>query len=234
MFGIDRRSCRAMRQATVTWLAVGGLLVIAAAQTELKYADATEMPLGRVADSYAIYQQVLPSNAIEWSDARRTQWLLQDVTTAKPLSAGCNTSEMTDLPNAVTPPAERKAEWGELVADFIAHCHDRYKLNGNNLKLALPVRLLDKDAQSRYWKGVAGFMPPRNNIMQAPPTPEDFKGAAGLHSFSAVYFNRTHTLAATYYGMGCGSLCGNWTWVVLEKTSAGWRRLSWVHVITMS
>jgi hypothetical protein len=96
------------------------------------------------------------------------------------------------------------------------------------------MHLLDSDAQSRYWKGVAGFMPPKNNIMQAPPTPDEFKGAAGLHSFSAVYFNRDHTLAATYFGMGCGSLCGNWTWVVLEKTSSGWRRLPWASVVTMS
>jgi len=233
MFGRDGRSCRAMRKTVVTWLTVGGLLLMAAAQTETKYAGATEMPLDRVADSYIIYQQVLPSDEIEWSDAPRTQWLLQDVTTAQPLSAACETLGMADLPKAVTPPAERKAEWDEVVADFTAHCHDRYKLNGNNLKLALPVHLLDKDAQSRYWKGVTGFIP-KGSIMQAPPTPEEFKGAAGLHSFSAVYFNRKHTLAATYFGMGCGSLCGNWIWVALEKTSAGWRRLPWPHAVMAS
>jgi hypothetical protein len=70
--------------------------------------------------------------------------------------------------------------------------------------------------------------------MQAPPTPDDFKGAAGLHSFSAVYFNRKHTLAATFFGMGCGSLCGNWTWVVLEKTPEGWKRVPWVHSFMVS
>lgn len=234
MFGADGRFWRARRRVVAICLTVGGLLAVATAQTEPKYADATEMPLDRVADSYAIYQQVLPSDAIEWSDAPRTQWLLQDVTTAKPSSAGCETPEMTDLPNAVQPPAERKAEWDEVVADFTAHCHDRYKLDGNNLKLTLPVHLLDKDAQGRYWKGVAGFMPPKSNIMQAPATPGEFKGAEGLHSFSAVYFNRKHTLAATYFGMGCGSLCGNWVWVVLEKTPAGWRPLPWVRVRTYS
>ena len=118
MFGADRRLFRSARQTVVIWLAAGGLLLMAAAQTYLKYADATEMPLDRVADSYAIYQQVLPSNAIEWSDAPRTQWLLQDVTTAKPSSAGCETSETVDLPKAVVPPEERKAEWDEVVADF--------------------------------------------------------------------------------------------------------------------
>lgn len=216
------------------WLAATGVVFVAAAQTENKYADATEMPSDRADASYAIFALVLPSSAIEWSNAPRTQWLLQDVTTAKPLAEACDASQMTDLPKAVTPPSERKAEWDEVLADFTAHCHDRYKLDNEKLVSSLPVRLLNTDAQRGYWAGVAGFMPPANNIMQAPPTPETFKGAAGLHSFSAVYFNRKHTLAATYFGMSCGSLCGNWTWVVLEKTSAGWQRLPWTHVITMS
>ena len=124
---------------------------------------------------------------------------------------------MTDLPKAVVAPAERQAEWKEVLDDFTAHCHDRYLLDASYLRLGLPLHLLGKDAQSRYWQGVAGFMPPKNNIMLAPPTPDEFKGAAGLHSFSAVYFNRKHTLAATYFGMGCGSLCGNWTWVGTGK-----------------
>jgi hypothetical protein len=215
-------------------LVAAGLAVMAGAQTGPTYAPATEMPLELVADSYAIYQSLLPSNSIEWSEVKRTQWLLQDVTTAKPLSAACDASGMTDLPRAVAAPAERKVEWDEVLEDFAVRCHDRYQLNGANFTLAVPVRLLDREAQNRYWAGVAGFMPPKNNIMQAPPTPDDFKGAAGLHSFSAVYFNRSHTLAATYFGMGCGSLCGNWTWVVLEKTTTGWRRLPWVHVTTFS
>ena len=223
-----------VRSTAVHCIAVLGLSFTVFAQTDGKYASATEMPSDRIADSYAIYQQVLPSNAIEWSEAPRTQWLLEGVTTAKPLSVACDASEMTDLPKAVTPPPERKAEWQEVLDDFAAHCHDRYQLHAENFKLALPLRLLDKDAQTLYWKGVTGFMPPKGNIMQAPPTPDDFKGAHGLHSFSAVYFNRNHTLAATYFGMGCGSLCGNWTWVVLEKTSSGWNRLPWAHVNMMS
>jgi hypothetical protein len=93
---------------------------------------------------------------------------------------------------------------------------------------------MDEAAQRRFWQGVNGIMPPKNNIMQAPPTPNEFKGAAGLHSFSAVYFNHNHTLAATYFGMGCGSLCGNWTWVVMEKTPKGWQQLPWVTVRSFS
>jgi len=205
------------------------------AQDGLKYAGAQEMPASLVADSYTIYQQVLPGSAIEWSNAKRTQWLLQDTTTAEPLTEACSNASMTGLHHAVTPPAPRKAEWDEVLADFDARCHERYKLDAVRFHQGIPVHLLDDAAQQRYWDGVRGFMPPANNIMQAPPTPDEFKGAAGLHSFSAVYFNRAHTLAAVYFGMGCGSLCGNWTWVVLEKQGDGTsRRLPWVTVTTFS
>jgi hypothetical protein len=225
---------RTLGRRVVAGVVVAGAAMLVGAQTQVVYSDAGMMPMERLADSYAIYQALLPSNSIEWSEVKRTQWLLQDETTAKPLASACEGSEMTGLSSSVAAPAERQAAWNEVLSDYAAHCHDRYKLNAAEFKLDVPVRLLDKEAQGRYWQGVSGFMPPKNNIMQAPPTPDDFKGAAGLHSFSAVYFNRDHTLAATYFGMGCGSLCGNWTWVVLEKTPTGWRRLPWVHTFTMS
>ncbi len=209
--------------------------IMAGAQNELKYADAQKMPVALAADSYVIYQVLLPSNAIEWGNVKRTQWLLQDVTTAEPLSKDCNNKDMAGLHNAVKAPEASKAKWSEVVADYDARCHERYKLDGANLHPAVPVHLLDDAAQKRYWDGVRGFMPPANDIMRAPATPNEFKGAAGLHSFSGVYFNHAHTLAAVYFGMGCGSLCGNWTWVVLEKQSDGtWKLMPWVTVRTFS
>lgn len=66
-----------------------------------------------------------------------------------------------------------------------------------------------------------GYMPPQNNIMQVPPTPDEFKSAAGMHSFTVVYFNRSHTVAMTEIGMYCGGLCGNW--VVLARTNGQWQ-----------
>jgi hypothetical protein len=109
-----------------------GLSLMGMAQTANRYSPATEMPSDRRADSYAIYQRVLPSNAIEWSEVHRSQWLLQDDTTAKPLSEACDASGISDLPKAVMPPAERKAEWQEVLDDFAEHCHDRYRLDAAN------------------------------------------------------------------------------------------------------
>jgi hypothetical protein len=70
--------------------------------------------------------------------------------------------------------------------------------------------------------------------MQAPPTPDEFKEAAGMHSFTAVNFNDAHTLAMTEIGMYCGGLCGNWRWVVLERKDGHWQVLPWVRMSMMS
>jgi hypothetical protein len=191
------------------------------------------MPQDRIADSYAIYSQLLPGNQIEWGDVPRTQWLVEDTTTAVPPDKPCMSGEMNPH-QAITPPHERQADFAEVLADYDSHCHDRYQLDRSKLRLKLPVRLLDEDARKRYVSGVSGYMPPSNDIMRAPPTPDQFKGAAGMHSFTAVYFNRAHTLAMTEIGMYCGSLCGMSSWVILEKKNDEWQILPWVHALTIS
>ncbi|MFL6438467.1 MAG: hypothetical protein ACJ71Q_12865 [Terriglobales bacterium] len=192
------------------------------------------MPQDRIADSYAIYSQLLPRNRIEWGNAPRSQWLVEDTTTAMPLDQPCESRGMMNPHQGIKPPQERQAEFAEVLADYDAHCHDRYQLDGSKFRLRLPVRLLDEGARKRYVSGVWGHMPPSNNIMQAPPTPDEFKGAAGMHSFTAVYFNREHTLAMTEIGMDCGNLCGNWAWAVLEKKNGEWQVLPWVTASMIS
>jgi hypothetical protein len=135
---------------------------------------------------------------------------------------------------AIQAPEPRQTDFAEALADFDAHCHDRYLIDASQFHLKLPVRLLDEEARKRFVSHVAGYMPPQNNIMQAPPTPDEFRGAAGMHSFTAVYFNRAHTLAMTEIGMYCGGLCGNWRWVVLERKNGQWQTLPWVRMSTIS
>lgn len=135
---------------------------------------------------------------------------------------------------AIQAPQPRESEFAEVLADFDAHCHESYQLEASRFRVKLPVRLLDEDARQRYVRKVAGFVPPANHIMQASPTPDEFKGAAGMHSFTAVYFNHSHSLAMTEIGMYCGVLCGNWTWVVLERTNGQWHILPWVRMVTFS
>lgn len=210
------------------------LVCSAGAQDRRDLAAPVPMPADRITDSYLIYSQLLPGNEIEWGDAQRTEWLVEDVTNAEPLSSACSNDGVMNPHTSVKPPEARRAEFNEVLADFDAHCHERYQLDAGGFRLKLPLRLLDEDGRHRFTEGVVHYRPPSNDIMRAPATPDEFKGAAGLHRFTAVYFNRAHTLALTEIGMYCGSLCGNWTWVALERTPEGWRVLPWVHTFTIS
>jgi hypothetical protein len=57
---------------------------------------------------------------------------------------------------------------------------------------------------------------------------------AALHRFTEVFFNANHTLALVEEGMWCGSLCGNWTWVVLERRDGRWQMMPWVNATAVS
>jgi hypothetical protein len=192
------------------------------------------MPKDRVADSYDIYSQLLPGNEIEWGNVPRSFWLMEDTTTAVPPDSPCATGGMMNPHTAIQAPQAQQVVFDEALADFDAHCHDRYLLDSSKFHVKLPVRLLDEEARKRYVSHVMGYMPPKDHIMQAPPTPDEFKGAAGMHSFTAVYFNHAHTLAMTEIGMYCGGLCGNWRWVVLERRNGQWQTLPWAIMLMMS
>jgi hypothetical protein len=141
------------------------------------------MPQDRVADSYVINSQLLPGDEIEWGKVQRSFWLMEDTTRAEPPDSPCATGGMMNPHKAIHAPEPRQTDFGEALADFDAHCHDRYLIDASQFHAKLPVRLLDEEARKRYVSHVAGYMPPQNNIMQAPPTPDEFKGAAGMHSF---------------------------------------------------
>jgi hypothetical protein len=64
--------------------------------------------------------------------------------------------------------------------------------------------------------------------------PAAFSDGAGLHRFTEVFFNQNRTLALVEEGMWCGGLCGNWTWVALERKEGRWQMLPWVRTATFS
>lgn len=200
----------------------------------VQYSTPQRMPQDRDMDSYAIYSDLLPGHEIEWDDVPRTFWLLESTTKAEPLGTSCSTSGMMNPHQAIRAPEKDQSSLAEMLGDFDRSCHERYQLEASRFRLKLPIRLLDEEGQKRYAAHVSGYMPPSDNIMQAPPTPEEFKGAAGLHSFTAVYFNRAHTMAMTEIGMYCGGLCGNWRWVVLEHRDGRWVILPWAVMTMMS
>lgn len=190
---------------------------------ERHFAAAEPMPPDRADDSYAIYSLLLTSGPIEWRDARRKQWLLEATTQAEPLGSECHPMggyTSMDPHYAVQPPAERKSELHELLEDFDRHCHDVLQLEAGRFHLALPVRLLDRAMQETYRREQPDWRPDGH----APP---ELTNGAGLHRFTQVYFNAHHTMAMVQQGMFCGGLCGNWTWVVLERRDGAWHVLPW-------
>ena len=207
----------------------------AAQQTKAPQYEAPRiMPQDRSTDSYTIYSDLLPGREIEWGNVPRTFWLLETATKAEPLESSCPTGGTMNPHKAIRAPEKDQTSFAEMLSDFDKSCHERYQLDAAKFHLKLPIRLLDDEGQKRYAGHVSGYMPPSDNIMQAPPTPEEFEGAAGLHSFTAVYFNDAHTMAMTEIGMYCGGLCGNWRWVVLERRNGRWTILPWTVMTMMS
>jgi hypothetical protein len=183
------------------------------------------MPGDRAEESYTIYSQLLKSGPIEWRDAKRTQWLVEDATNATPLELPCTpTSEAgatTMNPHeAVEAPVDRQAEWDEILADYDQHCHDVIELDPYSFKTELPVRLLNTEEKDRFMGSMESQIQP----------PSEFANGAGLHRFTEVFFNANHTLALVEEGMWCGGSCGNWTWVALERKDDRWEMLPWVRM----
>ena len=185
-----------------------------------RYAQPMPMPGDRAQDSYAIYSQLLKSGPIEWREADRKQWLIEDSTNAVRLDVDCGVENTGLSPRgAVKAPENRQTEWNEVLADYDQHCHDVIELDRDGFRTKLPVRLLNTEDKRR-------FDPHR--------PPAEFADGAGLHQFTQVFFNANHTLAAVKEGMWCGTLCGNWMWVVLERRQDRWVMLPWVVLSEVS
>jgi hypothetical protein len=191
-----------------------------------RFAQPMPMPEDRAQDSYAIYSQLLKSGPIEWRNVSRKQWLIEATTNAIPLEVAChpasgiNSVEMNPH-NAVEAPKDRQTEWNEVLTDYDRHCHDVIQLDLESFRTELPVRLLNGEDKQGFMKD-----PER--------PPAEFADGAGLHRFTEVFFNANHTLALVEQGMWCGSLCGNWTWVVLERRDGRWQMLPWVSMSAVS
>jgi hypothetical protein len=191
-----------------------------------RFAPPMPMSGDRAEDAYTIYSQLLTSGPIEWRNASRTQWLIEDTTNATPLDVACRPASEGDPMrmnphDAVKAPEDRQAEWNEVLADYDQHCHDVIQLDRESFRTELPVRLLNAEDKQSFVKD-----PVR--------PPAEFADGAGLHRFTEAFFNTNHSLALVEQGMWCGVLCGNWTWVVLERREGRWEVLPWVHSFLVS
>jgi hypothetical protein len=52
-----------------------------------------------------------------------------------------------------------------------------------------------------------------------------YPGSGGFLIMSAVGFNKDKTRAIVYTGASCGSLCGSWSFHLLEKVDGSWKQV---------
>lgn len=186
------------------------------------YAQPVAMPADRAKDSYEIYAFLLKSGPVEGREWKRKQWLIQGTTKGSRLDSTCGPATAADPPGMnhhwagdepyvrVTPPAGRKAEWQEVLADYDKHCHEVIQLDAKEFRADLPARLMTSEEKDTLWKNY------RN-------PPAEYAEGAGVQWFSGVYFNPSHTLAVVEQGITCYGLCGMFRWVVLEKRDDHWK-----------
>lgn len=180
------------------------------------------------ADSYAVYSALM--NSETHGKADKGLWMLSASTTVYEAAHACapnltanddqSVFDLTTSPQAsIHVPPEDKVRFREVLDDFEKNCHERGSLRADLLKTDWPVRMLTAQEEKQY----------KNDL--APENPEPLKkwphNAAGLQSFSRVFFNHDHTLAMVYSSFYCGMLCATWEWKVLERTNSGWVVLPW-------
>jgi hypothetical protein len=61
-----------------------------------------------------------------------------------------------------------------------------------------------------------------------------YPSSGGFITLSAVGFNRDKTRAILYGGNSCGSLCGSWSFELLEKVDGKWKMVPGVSCHTVS
>ncbi len=191
------------------------------------------MPPDRGDDSYRIYSMLMPGAEFSGSNWPHGLWLIDDIT------VGLVTSDQPCIPDtasgsrpfidainphsAITPPADRKQDFKDLLDDFDRHCHERIQLSAERFKLPVPFRLITDSEQ-------AEFMSTRFRSEKTPIDPAilaKYKGAPGISSFSQIFFNPHHTMAMVYATQWCGVLCAQGAWIVLELQDGQWRPLRW-------
>jgi len=186
------------------------------------------MPQDRAADSYRIYSVLMPVGQLAEPNWPRDLWLLSDTTVAlvsPDQSCLPQEGDGNDMnPHlAIDPPADRRQDFAELLADFDNRCHERLHLTPESFTLVVPLRLLNQDEQDEFIR--SRFDP--NAGLDGDIMTAHYKGAPGLSRFSEIYFNSHHTLAMVFANDWCGGLCAQSYWQVLEFQDGAWKRLAW-------
>jgi len=195
------------------------------------------MPSDRATESFLIYSSLIPLGETAGQGWPHEQWLVNNATVrvvadGQPCAPVPNTADQHAFDTSVNPhnavhfPEEYEVSGVEILQDFDAHCHERWKLDGGSWSLKEPVRLLTPAEQGEF----ASTRPEPWGKQKSTPSPEilaKYKGAPAIYSFSGVYFNHNHTVALVYATHWCGGLCGQGFWVGLVLDHGQWKQQQW-------
>jgi hypothetical protein len=175
-------------------------------------------------DAYAVYSKVIRDIFVHDG--------VQLVVIEQPVGGGCafdnndETGEQSghamtfmDSITQAMPTAQH-----ETLDDYLKQQHAPRRLMGL-FKLPVKYVLVDGDELS-------GLAQPRERYDYWAEFYKHYPHSPGSISFSLVGFNRTHTQAFVYVSHGCGWLCGDGEYVLLEKRAGAWQivnqRVVWV------
>jgi hypothetical protein len=174
------------------------------------------MPPDRVADSYAIYSMLIPSQPFSNMSQDQIQgWAIADTT----LSVA-DMNPAVPPQGQLKPPPDNPKGFLEADRDYHAHRNQRVQLT-QQFNLNKPYILLTHDQ-------VHKFRTMRSSVNPDSSLQSQYAAYPGITSFSEVYFDSTHSAALVYMYNWCANLCSNGTWIYLEKHNGQWVRRSGV------
>jgi hypothetical protein len=179
--------------------------------------DTDQADAAREKDAYASYSLMLMDAPTSHGPDNNERYLIAEQTATQWPTQPC-----------ITPPASRKKEFGEVLADY-----ERRKTTARPLKRALSIRKPYLFLDAEQVRALMGERALTRNVPE--PTSELFQGVTDIFTLSDVYFNAGRTLALTAMSSWCGSLCGRWQWRVFEKSATGeWEERRWIGCFTMA
>jgi hypothetical protein len=167
------------------------------------------------AETYAVYSAILAHPPLSHEDTN-TKYAIADTVLLSNDKIGTPNGACVDIPQV------NSAKLAQVISDFEQRRNTPVHLK-RAFSLSKPYVLLSPEQirELEWWRG--------GHIQTDPPSlpaVNPYSGAVDLIRLSAVFFDRSKSVAMVYISATCGTLCGLQGWHVLEKgTSGRWQEI---------
>jgi len=169
---------------------------------------ATKSETTQQEDVQAIYSALVKSNDPTYLIASKTVVVASGVARNMPLES------------CIVLPQTFAQAWTEILAASRASTSN--EVFPSDLKLPRPYKLLPAEEVQEFRDDrMQALRAAQREVILGPTSNPKFAGAKDLLEFSAIYFNQSRTLAATFVSSYSSPRAGAWHWTVLEKISDG-------------